>query len=261
MRPVRIIATAIFVAAVAVTGCASGTADQPAAPASAAPSSVATTHPTAAPTTHSTAASTTRPTAGSTETTTATVVTPANPTCALSPNTGPAGSRVTLSCRRFAPSEPVAITFGATVLATTKATASGAVAATFAVPSGFAGSTVPGRRDTFQAKGRQSGQVASATFTVARPARATCAITPNTGLAGSRVTLSCRGFAPSERVDVTFAAKVLASTKTSATGEVAASFAVPSGFAGSQYPGRKDTFQAKGRQSGKTASATFTVTG
>jgi hypothetical protein len=41
----------------------------------------------------------------------------------------------------------------------------------------------------------------------------------------------------------------------------AASFAVPSGFAGSHYPGRKDTFQAKGRQSGKVTSATFTVTG
>jgi hypothetical protein len=33
---------------------------------------------------------------------------------------------------------------------------------------------------------------------------------------------------------------------------------VPSGFAGSHYPGRKDTFQAKGRQSSKVASATFT---
>jgi hypothetical protein len=41
----------------------------------------------------------------------------------------------------------------------------------------------------------------------------------------------------------------------------AASFAVPSGFAGSHYPGREDTFQAKGRQSGKVASATSTVTG
>jgi hypothetical protein len=27
------------------------------------------------------------------------------------------------------------------------------------------------------------------------------------------------------------------------------------------YPGRKNTFQAKGRQSAKVASATFTVTG
>jgi hypothetical protein len=27
------------------------------------------------------------------------------------------------------------------------------------------------------------------------------------------------------------------------------------------YPGRKDTFQAKGRQSGTVASGTFTVTG
>ena len=158
MRPVRIIATVVFVAALAVTGCASRTADQTVAPAPAAPSSVTTTHPTAA--------STTRPTVGSTGTTTATVATPANPTCALSPNTGPAGSQVTLTCRRFALSEPVVITFGATVLATTKATSGGQVTASFAVPSGFAGSHYPGRKDAFQAKGRQSGKVASATFTV-----------------------------------------------------------------------------------------------
>jgi hypothetical protein len=158
MQPVRTIATAVVVAALAVTGCASGTADQTAAASSSGPSSVPTTNPTAA--------STTQPTAGSTGTTTATTVTPTNPTCALSPNRGPAGSRVTLSCRRFAPSEQVDVSFGATVLTTAKATAGGQFAASLAVPSGFAGSHYPGRKDTFQAKGRQSGKVASATFTV-----------------------------------------------------------------------------------------------
>jgi hypothetical protein len=54
---------------------------------------------------------------------------------------------------------------------------------------------------------------------------------------------------------------VLATAKAIAGGQVAASFAVPSGFAGSHYPGRNDTFRAKGRQSGKVASATFMVTG
>jgi hypothetical protein len=147
------------------------------------------------------------------------------------------------------------------VLATTKATAGGQATASFAVPSGFAGSTIPGRKDTFQAKGPQSGTVASATFTVASPAKASCVLSPTTGLAGSKVSLSCRGFAGSERVDVTFGAEVLAATRATAGGEVAARFAVPSGFAGSHYPGRKDTFQAKGRQSGTVASATFTVTG
>jgi hypothetical protein len=93
------------------------------------------------------------------------------------------------------------------------------------------------------------------------PATASCAIAPKTGVAGSRVTLTCRGFAPSERVDVRFGAVVLATAKATTGGEVAASFAVPSGFAGSHYPGRKDTFQAKGRHSGTTASATFTVSG
>ena len=145
MRPVRIIATAVFVAALAVTGCTSRT-DQTTAPASSGPSSVPTTQPTAA--------------------TTTTVAIPAIATCVLSPNSGPAGSRVTLSCHGFTPSEQVAITFGATVLATARASAGGEVAASFAVPSGFAGSHYPGRKDTFQAKGRQSGKVASATFTV-----------------------------------------------------------------------------------------------
>jgi hypothetical protein len=249
MRPVRIIATAVFIAALAGTGCTSRTANQTAASSS----SALTTNPTAA--------STTQPTAESTAITTTTTVTPANPRCALSPNTGPAGARVTLSCRGFAPAEPVAVSFGATVLTTATATADGQAVASFAVPSGFAGSTIPGRHDTFQAKGRQSGKVASAIFTVAAPAKAACAVAPTRGLAGSKVTLSCRGFAGSERVDVTFGAEVLATAKATAGGQVSASFAVPSGFAGSHYPGRKDTFLAKGRQSGTVASATFTVTG
>jgi hypothetical protein len=148
MRPVRIIATAIIVAALTGTGCTSRTADQSAAPASSAP----------------TTQSTMRSTAGSGGTTT--VANPTNASCALSPNRGPAGSRVTLSCRGFAPSEQVEVSFGATVLASAKATTGGQVTARFAVPSGFAGSHYPGRKDTFQVKGRQSGTVASATFTV-----------------------------------------------------------------------------------------------
>jgi hypothetical protein len=142
-----------------------------------------------------------------------------------------------------------------------EATAGGQLAASFAVPSGFAGSTIPGRHDSFQAKGRRSGRIASATFTVAALAKAACAVAPRMGLAGSQVTLSCRGFAGSERVDVIFGAVVLVTARATASGQVSASFAVPSGFAGSHYPGRKDTFQARGRQSGKVASATFTVTG
>jgi len=65
----------------------------------------------------------------------------------------------------------------------------------------------------------------------------------------------------SEQVDVSFGATVLTNAKATTSGQIAASFAVPSGFADSHYPGRRDTFQAKGRQSGKVASATFTVTG
>jgi hypothetical protein len=246
MRPVRIIATTIVVAALAGTGCTAHRAiDHAATSASSGASS-----PTAI-----------QPTAASPGTTTATVPSPANPTCALSPTAGPAGARVTLACRGFAASEQVDVTFGAVVVATAKASADGEVAASFAVPSGFAGSTIPGRRDTFQAKGRHSGKAASATFTVASQATAACALSPTKGLAGSRVTLTCRGFAPSEPVDVRFGAAVVATATSTTGGNVTASFAVPDGFAGSHYPGRKDTFQAKGRRSGRVASATFTVTG
>jgi hypothetical protein len=151
MQPVRIIATTIFVTALAGTGCtAHRTADHAAASASPGASSVTTTQPTA----------------GSTETTTATVSSPATASCAVAPKTGPAGARVTLTCRGFAASEQVDVTFGATVLTSATASTGGHVAATFTVPDGFAGATIPGRRDTFQAKGRHSGRVASATITV-----------------------------------------------------------------------------------------------
>ena len=149
MRQARIIAV-VFAAALAATGCTARATHQTASPVSSGPSSVRPTQPTVR----------------SPGTTTSTVTIPASAKCAISPTAGPAESRVTLTCSGFAPSEGVAITFLAEVLTTTKATIRGDVASSFPVPSGFAGSHYPGRKDTFQAKGRQSGKVASATFTV-----------------------------------------------------------------------------------------------
>jgi hypothetical protein len=142
MRPARIIATVLFTAALAVTGCtARATTHQAATTVSTSPPSVTPTDRTAEPT----------------GTTDPTVAIPASASCAVSPAKGPAGSRTTLTCSGFAPSEPVAITFLAEVLTTTKATTSGDVTSSFPVPTGFAGSHYPGRQDRFQAKGRQSG--------------------------------------------------------------------------------------------------------
>jgi hypothetical protein len=151
MRSVRIIAAIMVVATLAATGCtAHRPAGNAAAPASSGSSSVTTTQPTA----------------GSTGTTTTTLASPATASCAVAPDRGPADSRVNMTCSGFAPSERVDVRFGAVVLTTARATTGGDVAASFAVPSGFAGSHYPGRKDTFQAKGRQSGRAASATFTV-----------------------------------------------------------------------------------------------
>jgi hypothetical protein len=151
MRPVRIIAATIVVATLAATGCtAQRPADHAAAPASSGASSVTATQPTT----------------GSTGTTTTTLAGPATASCAVAPDRGPADAPVTMTCGGFASSERVDVRFGAVVLTTARATTGGDVEASFAVPSGFAGSHYPGRKDTFQAKGRQSGRVASATFTV-----------------------------------------------------------------------------------------------
>ncbi len=129
---------------------------------------------------------------------------------------------------------------------------------------------------TFSVTGPGQGLIATVTVTqpirqgtcgiwvitkVTRSATATCAVSPTAGPAGSRITLSCRSFAASEAVTITFGAETLAVAGATASGGVAASFAVPDGFAGSHYPGRRDIFHAKGQRSGKVASATFTVTG
>jgi large repetitive protein len=151
MRPARIVAAVVFTAALAVSGCAArGTSHQTAPPVSPGAPADTPTPPTPEP------PGTTDPT----------VAVAARAECAVSPAAGPAGSRITLTCSGFAPSEPVAVTFLAEVVTTTKATAGGEVASSFAVPGGFAGSHYPGRRDIFQAKGHQSGKVAPATFTV-----------------------------------------------------------------------------------------------
>jgi hypothetical protein len=149
-RP-RIIATTVVVAAtLAVTGCTAH----------------ATTRPSPAPVTSAPPVTSASRTPASTETTRTTGAIPARARCALSPTAGPAGSRTTLTCSGFAPSEPVAVRFAAVVLTTTSATATGTVRSSLQVPDGFAGSHYPGRQDTFRVEGRRSGRVASATFTV-----------------------------------------------------------------------------------------------
>jgi hypothetical protein len=80
---------------------------------------------------------------------------PNDPGAAPSSSTGSAGSRVTLACRGFGPSEPVDVSFGATALTTAKATAGGQVSAFLVVPSGFAGSPLPGEKGHLP--GRPSG--------------------------------------------------------------------------------------------------------
>ena len=148
------------------------------------------------------------------------------------------------------------VLFGALVVAGCTASATTPASTPTTIPSASPASSRPA--SVAPTDRTEESQTTGASGAV--PSRARCAISPASGLAGSRTTLTCGGFAPSE-VAISFLAEVLTTKQATANGDVTASFPVPSGFAGSHYPGRKDTFQAKGHQSGKVASATFTVTG
>jgi large repetitive protein len=213
MRPAQIIATVLFTAALAVTGCtARATTHQTASPVSSSPPSVTPTDRTARPT-------------GTTNPTVAIPVVSDDPAVAQAA-LHDAGLRVVRN------SEPNAnVAFGGVTRTSPVAGTSVARGATVHL------------------------------FVSSGPARATCALSPKMGPAGSWTVLVCSGFAPSEHVAITFGAVVLTTTKATTGGDVASSFPVPDGWAGSHYPGRQDSFQAKGHQSGKVASATFTVTG
>ena len=95
----------------------------------------------------------------------------------------------------------------------------------------------------------------------AAPVALHCTLAPASGQAGSTTTITCTGFRPGERVAVGFEAVIVATTRAAADGALSTPLQVPDGFAGSHYPGRHDTFHARGRVSGRSASATFTVSG
>jgi len=88
-----------------------------------------------------------------------------------------------------------------------------------------------------------------------------CSLSPSTGPGGSTVSVSCRGFAPGETVTVRWGSNPLASMTATGTGTASTSVTIPSGFAGSNTPGRVFTLRADGQTSGRHASANFTVQG
>jgi hypothetical protein len=96
---------------------------------------------------------------------------------------------------------------------------------------------------------------------VSRGSALGCSLSPHSGSAGSTVRMSCEGFSPGEPVTVSWGGTELASTSAHDDGSIRADLTIPDGFSGANYPGKEYVLQVKGQDSGRHASATFTVSG
>jgi hypothetical protein len=71
--------------------------------------------------------------------------------------------------------------------------------------------------------------------------------------------MSCHNFAAGEAVTITWDGNELTSTTADSDGSLSTSVETPGGFAGANTPGRVFPLRAEGQQSGRHASADFTV--
>jgi hypothetical protein len=163
----------------------------------------------------------------------------------LSPNNGRVGSNVVISGTGFGPGGVITITFELGIVATlppiVEANSMGSFTASFTVPSAS-----PGAR-TIRASDNIGGS-AQATYTVTPLITFTA-----TGRAGTAVTITGTGFAPSNTVSIKFDAVTLASAPTDPTGGFTQVITVPNAPAGSYFISAIDPL-------GAAASAAFTVT-
>ncbi len=173
------------------------------------------------------------------------------PVITISPTSGPMGTLVTVSGSGFADSSAVTIKYDGTQVTTTTTTASGAIPSgvTFVVPASAAGIHTVQATDA-------SSNTASTTFTVTAPA---ITISPTSSPAGTQVTVSGSGFAPSSTVTITYDGSTVTTSPITVT--TTASGAIPSGvtFVVPASAAGIHTVQATDASS-NTASTTFLVT-
>jgi len=170
------------------------------------------------------------------------------PALTLSVPSGLPGAAVTVSGRGFGASETVTIQLDTTVIATTRTDAQGIVGAVAgAVPATTAGA------HTVTAHGQQSGLTASVPFTVVSPAA--LRVSPTTATVGSTVAIAVTGFSPGELVVLSARGVTLATANADGSGALGSlSVTVPAAPRGAL------TMTARGATSGRTATATVTIT-
>jgi len=163
----------------------------------------------------------------------------------LSPNNGRVGSNVVISGTGFCPGGVITITFESGIVATlppiVEANSMGSFTASFTVPSASPGAKTIRTSDIV-------GGSAQATYTVTPLITFTA-----TGRAGTAVTVTGTGFAPSNTVSIKFDAVTLVSAPTDPIGGFTQVITVPNAPAGSYLISAIDPL-------GAAASAAFTVT-
>ncbi len=186
--------------------------------------------------------------AGASSKVTSVVMTVPSASVQFSPSSGGPGTSVIISGSGFGASEPINVTVNGAQVAASTSTSTGAVSGiAFAFPS------VTGQA-TVALVGTTSGRTASAPFTVT--GQASVVIAPDSGGPGTVINIGGSGFGAGEAVVVTFDGAQVASGTTSGAGTLPTlSFSAPNPVAAGSH-----TVEVRGTASGRTASATFTVT-
>jgi hypothetical protein len=175
------------------------------------------------------------------------------PSVTAKPDRGDAGTALQITAQGFGASETVELRWE---------TVSGDVLSTFTTDANGTGNgslTIPANASLgahqFVAIGQQSGAktIGAIRVTTSTP---TVIASPASGYVGSRINLTVGGFAAKERVGVYWDSRTdsTSSATTDDAGLVTFSAAVPT------MPGGQHTITLKGATSGKTATASFTIT-
>jgi hypothetical protein len=159
---------------------------------------------------------------------------------------------ITLTCKNFSPRERVRIYLDSTsgsALGSFTASTSGSGSVTVEIPS------APGGTHGLIAEGAQSGQVASAALTV----KASMTLSPTSGKAGARITVTLRGYKAGESIAIFW--YVNADKTTAIVKNITASSTGTAKYVFKAPDGTKGKHKIDGRGSLKSrATADFTLT-
>lgn len=169
------------------------------------------------------------------------------PSLSLSASSGQVGANITANGSGFQPNETVDVTFNGQDVGSPTATGQGTWSLAFSVPSFAAG------QYGVLAKGRASGDSASASFTI-NQGGTTLTFDPAQAAPGAQLTVNGTGFRAGEMVTLTFNGAEVGTATANTGGDVTWTFTVPASLSPGQFG-----VTATGDSSGTVVNATYTL--